>query len=43
VFHAAADWGVCVELELVNGKSDQHIHLGLQRPGVENELIVAAD
>lgn len=40
---AAAERGVRIELELVNSLKDRHIHIGLQRPGVENELIVAAD
>lgn len=39
----AAERQVCIELELVNSLRDRHIHIGLQRPGVENELIVAAE
>lgn len=39
----AAERRVCIELELVNSLTDRHIHIGLQKPGVENELIVAGD
>lgn len=39
----AAEWQVCVELELVNGLHDAHVHFGLQPPGIASELIVAAD
>jgi hypothetical protein len=39
----AAERGVRIELELVNSLRDRHVHIGLQRPGVENELIIAAD
>lgn len=39
----AAEWGVRIELELVNSLRDRHIHIGLQPPGKEHELIVAAD
>lgn len=39
----ANERGLRIELELVNGLTDKHIHLGVQRPGVENELIVAVD
>lgn len=43
VITVAGEWGVDYELELVNSTKDQHIHLGLQRPGVASELIVAGD
>lgn len=39
----AAERKVCIELELVNSLKDRHVHLGVQKPGVEDELIVAAD
>lgn len=43
VITIAGEWGVDYELELVNSKTDQHIHLGLQRPGQASEFIVAAE
>lgn len=43
VIHLAAERKVNVELELVNSLKDRHVHLGLQKPGHESELIVAAD
>lgn len=43
VIHLAAERGENVELELVNSLRDRHVHLGLQKPGVESELIVASD
>lgn len=39
----AAERRINIELELVNSLQDRHIHLGVQRPGVESELIIAAD
>ena len=39
----AAERKVNIELELVNSLQDRHIHIGLQKPGVESELVVAAD
>lgn len=41
--NVATTRGVRIELELVNSLKDRHVHLGVQRPGVEDELIVAAD
>jgi len=39
----AAERQVNIELEIVNSLKDRHIHLGVQKPGVESELIVASD
>lgn len=43
VVEVSREWGVHYELELVNSLKDRHVHLGLQKPGVWSELIVAAD
>lgn len=39
----AREWDVEYELELVNSQKDRHVHIGLQLPGHQSELIVAAD
>ena len=43
VIHESAERGVNYELEIVNSLNDRHVHLALQQPGVESELIVASD
>lgn len=39
----AAERQLNIELELVNSLKDRHVHLGVQKPGHESELIVASD
>ncbi|HSE45225.1 MAG TPA: hypothetical protein VLA89_07835 [Gemmatimonadales bacterium] len=39
----AAERRLNIELELVNSLKDRHVHLGVQKFGVESELIVASD
>lgn len=39
----AAERRLNIELELVNSLKDRHVHLGVQKPGHESELIVAAE
>lgn len=43
VMEVAKESGLHYELELVNSLKDRHVHLGLQKPGVWSEVIVAAD
>lgn len=43
VVEVAKEWGIHYELELVNSLKDRHVHLGLQKPGVWSEVIVASD
>lgn len=39
----AAERRVNIELELVNSLKDRHVHLGVQKPGHESELLVQSD